>query len=122
PSEAALPRVVRGVEIRRSGSYGKNTSISIRGANPSQVHVLVDGMRVKSPTLGQAELSGLSADSIERIEVIRGPQSTLYGADAIGGVVPIITKRGKGPFSASAPPQVGNHSTSLTRATRQPAP
>src|SRR5262245_25894398 len=109
-------RLVPGVEIRRSGSYGKTTSISIRGANPNQVQVLVDGMRVKSPTLGQAELSDISADSIERIEVIRGPQSTLYGADAIGGVVNIITKRGKGPFSATVEQQVGNYDTYITRA------
>ena len=51
-------------------------------------------MRVKSPTLGSADLSELSLDAIDRIEIVRGPQSTLYGADAIGGVVNIITKRG----------------------------
>src|SRR3989449_6357784 len=92
-------RQVPGVEIRRSGTFGKTTSISIRGTNPSQVQVLIDGVRVKSPTTGQAELSDLSPDLIERVEIIRGPQSTLYGADAIGGVVNIITKKGKGPFS-----------------------
>src|SRR5262249_22555959 len=62
------------------------------------------------------------ADSIERIEVIRGPQSTLYGADAIGGVVNIITKRGKGPFSAAAEQQVGNYDTYVSRASVQGAP
>jgi vitamin B12 transporter len=104
-------RGVPGVEIRRSGSFGKTTSISIRGANPSQVQVLVDGVRVKSPTSGQAELSDLSPDLIDRIEVIRGPQSTLYGADAMTGVVNIITRRGKGPFAAWAEQQVGNYDT-----------
>src|SRR5437773_10429406 len=73
-------------------------------------------MRVKSPTLGSAELSEISLDAIERIEVIRGPQSTLYGADAIGGVVNIITKKGTGPFSATAEQQVGNYDTYITRA------
>src|SRR2546428_1162416 len=104
-------RGVPGVDIRRSGSFGKATAISIRGANPNQVQVLVDGMRVKSPTLGQVDLSDLSPDLIERIEVIRGPQSTLYGADAIGGVVNIITRRGPGPFSAWATQEAGNWDT-----------
>ncbi len=104
-------RSVPGVDIRRSGSFGKTTSLSIRGANPNQVQVLVDGVRVKSPTTGQAELSDFSPDLIDRIEVIRGPQSTLYGADAIGGVVNIITRRGKGPFGAWAEQQVGTYDT-----------
>lgn len=109
-------RSIPGVEIRRSGSLGKTTSISIRGANANQVQVLVDGVRVKSPTLGQADLSDISPDSIERIEVIRGPQSTLYGADAMGGVVHIITKKGKGPLSANVEAGAGNYDTYSTRA------
>jgi len=104
-------RSVPGVEIRRSGGFGKTSSVTIRGANPNQVQVLVDGVRVKSTTTGQAELSDLSPDLIERIEVIRGPQSTLYGADAIGGVINIITKKGRGPFSASVEQQAGNYDT-----------
>jgi vitamin B12 transporter len=104
-------RTVPGVEIRRSGSLGKVSNISIRGANANQVQVLVDGVRVKSPTTGQADLSDISPDLIERIEVIRGPQSTLYGADAIGGVVNIITKKGKGPFSATVEGAGGNYDT-----------
>ena len=104
-------RTVPGVDIRRSGSYGKITNISIRGANANQVQVLVDGVRVKSPTTGQVDLSDISPDLIERIEVIRGPQSTLYGADAIGGVVNIITRKGKGPFSATAEGGIGNYDT-----------
>src|SRR5215470_13402531 len=108
-------RTVPGVEIRRSGSYGKVSNISIRGANANQVQVLVDGVRVKSPTTGQADLSDLSPDLIERIEVIRGPQSTLYGADAIGGVVNIITKRGSGPFGGSVEQAVGNYDTLHSR-------
>jgi vitamin B12 transporter len=109
-------RNVPGVEIRRSGSFGKTTSISIRGANPNQVQVLVDGVRFKSPTLGLAELADVAPDMIERIEVIRGPQSTIYGADAIGGVVHIITRRGSGPPTAWASQEVGNDDTLRTRA------
>jgi len=104
-------RSVPGVEIRRSGGLGKISNISIRGANSNQVQVLVDGVRVKSPTTGQADLSDISPDLIERVEVIRGPQATLYGADAIGGVVNIITKKGKGPFSATAEGGAGNYDT-----------
>ena len=111
-------RNVPGVEIRRSGSYGKTSSVTIRGANANQVQVLVDGVRVKSPTLGQVDLSDLSPDLIERIEIIRGAQSTLYGADAIGGVVNIITRKGTGgPFQASLQQEVGNYDTLASRAT-----
>ena len=111
-------RNVPGVQIRRSGSYGKTTSVTIRGANANQVQVLVDGLRVKSPTLGQVDLSDISPDLIERIEVIRGAQSTIYGADAIGGVVNIITRKGTGgPFQASVQQEVGNYDTLVSRAT-----
>jgi len=109
-------RNVPGVDIRRSGSLGKSTSVSIRGANSNQVQVLVDGVRVKSPTLGQADLSDLSPDLIERIEIISGPQSTRYGADAIGGVINIITKKGTGPFSAWVQQEAGNYDTLRSRA------
>ncbi|MGH7413791.1 MAG: TonB-dependent receptor plug domain-containing protein [Candidatus Rokuibacteriota bacterium] len=111
-------RRVPGVEIRRSGAYGKTSSITIRGANSNQVQVLVDGLRVKSPTLGQVDLSDISPDLIERIEVIRGAQSTLYGADAIGGVVNIITRKGKGgPLQATVQQEMGNYDTLVSRAT-----
>src|SRR5207237_2004550 len=104
-------RNVPGVDIRRSGSLGKTSSISIRGANSNQVQVLVDGVRAKSPTLGQVDLSDLSPDLIERIEIIRGSQSTLYGADAMGGVVNIITKKGQGPFQAYMQQEAGHYGT-----------
>jgi len=111
-------RNVPGVDIRRSGGYGKTSSVTIRGANANQVQVLVDGLRVKSPTLGQVDLSDISPDLIERIEVIRGAQSTIYGADAIGGVVNIITRKGTGgPIQASVQQEVGNYDTLVSRAT-----
>ena len=110
-------RKVPGLEIQRSGSFGKTTSITIRGLNANQVQVLIDGVRVKSPTLGQVDLSDVSPDLIDRIEVIRGPQSTLYGADAIGGVVNIITKKGTGPASGSVQAEGGNRDTLGSRGT-----
>ena len=121
PSVDEALRNVPGLDIRRSGGFGKTSAVSIRGANANQVQILVDGVRVKSPTLGQLDLSDLSPDLIDRIEVIRGPQSTLYGADAIGGVVHIITKRGKGPFSATVQQEVGNRDTLRSVATVQGA-
>ena len=108
--EEAL-RNVPGVEIQRSGGLGKTTSIKIRGANAQQVVVLVDGMRVASPTLGITELADLTLDGIDRVEIVRGPQSTLYGADAIGGVVNIITKKGQGPPQGSVSVAGGSYGT-----------
>ncbi len=107
---------VPGLVIQQSGGFGKTTAIRIRGASPQQVQVLVDGVRVKSPTAGVAELTDISIDQIERIEVVRGPQSTIYGADAIGGVVNIITRRGRGPFSPYASVELGNYDTHRERA------
>jgi len=104
-------RSIPGVNVTQQGGYGKLSTLSIRGANANQVLILVDGVRVSSPTLGQTDLSDISPDLIDRIEVIRGGQSTLYGADAIGGVVNIITKKGAGPFSATVENMGGNHDT-----------
>jgi vitamin B12 transporter len=109
-------RSIPGVNVTQQGSYGKVSNLSIRGANANQVLILVDGVRVSSPTLGQTDLSDISPEQIDRIEVIRGPQSTLYGADAIGGVVNIITRKGSGrPFSAVVDNAVGNYDTMQNR-------
>jgi len=109
-------RSIPGVNVTQQGSYGKLSSLSIRGANPNQVLILVDGVRVSSPTVGQTDLSDISPDLIDRIEVIRGGQSTLYGADAVGGVVNIITKKGTGPFAASVENMGGNYEALQNRA------
>ncbi len=108
-------RNIPGVGVQKSGGYGKLSTMTIRGANANQVLILVDGVRVSSPTLGQTDLSDISPDLIERIEVIRGGQSTLYGADAIGGVVNIITKKGTGPFAATLENMGGNYDTLRNR-------
>jgi vitamin B12 transporter len=104
-------RTVPGVEIQRSGSLGTVTAISIRGMGATRVQVLVDGMRVKSPTLGQADLAEFPLDAIERIEVVRGPQSTLHGSEAMAGVVNIITKKGEGPPRATLLLEGGSYDT-----------
>ncbi|MEK6665309.1 MAG: TonB-dependent receptor [candidate division NC10 bacterium] len=114
-------RQVPGVEVRRSGTFGKETTISVRGVGANRVQVLVDGMRVKQSTQGIVDFSDLSLDSIERIEVIRGPQSTLHGADAIGGVIHVITKKGMGPPAGALSFEGGSHQTFREQAAFQGA-
>jgi len=93
-SLADLLRREAGVQISRSGGPGQSTGLFIRGTSSQQSVVLVDGVRVGSATLGYAALEALSLAAAERIEVLRGPGSSLYGADAVGGVVQIVTPRG----------------------------
>jgi len=83
---------VGGIKIRDYGSMGAATSITIRGSTPNQVLVLIDGRPTALPSLGTTDLSLYPVDNVERIEVVRGPFSSLYGADALGGVVNIITR------------------------------
>ena len=82
-----------GIDIVRQGGTGKETFIFIRGAEAGHTLVLIDGVSINNPATGGFNLSDLSADNIERIEVVYGPLSPLYGSDAIGGVIQIFTKR-----------------------------
>jgi vitamin B12 transporter len=82
-----------GVEIRATGGPGQPSSVFIRGANATHTLVLVDGLRLGSSTSGSAAFENIALDTIERIEVVKGPRSGLYGADAIGGVIQIFTRR-----------------------------
>ncbi len=93
---AGLLRAICGLDVTRSGGSGQNTSVRLRGANSGHTLVLVDGVQVNSPTLGSFDFANLTVDNIERIEIVRGPQSTLYGSDAMGGVINIITRKGAG--------------------------
>jgi vitamin B12 transporter len=81
-----------GVQIVSSGSYRSNTAIFLRGAVTSQTLVLIDGVRVGSATAGGAAMDNLPLDRIERIEILRGAASALYGPDAVGGVIQILTR------------------------------
>jgi outer membrane cobalamin receptor len=94
-------RGVVGVTLKDNGPRGANNTVNVRGANYSQVLVLLDGARLNSSQNGGFDLAMLpvSIDDIERIEIVRGPGSPLYGADAVGGVVNIITKKPAGPVS-----------------------
>ena len=96
-----LLRREAGVQLSRSGGPGHAAGILLRGASTSSTLVLIDGVRVGSATLAQVEFEAISLTQIERIEVLRGPGSSLYGADAVGGVVLITTRRGEGPASLS---------------------
>ncbi len=89
-------RGVPGLNIRKSGSIGRLTNVTIRGSAANQVLVMIDGVQVNSPTTGSFDFSNLTTDNLERIEIVRGPQSTLYGSDAMGGLINIVTKKGKG--------------------------
>ncbi len=85
---AGLP----GVQISSNGAFGKTTGLSLRGTNSNQVLVLIDGVRVGSATTGEASWSLIPLAQIERIEIVRGPLSSLYGSDAVGGVIQIFTR------------------------------
>jgi len=98
-----------GMQLSRSGGPGQNASVFIRGGSSSSTVVLIDGVRVGSATLGQVEFESLSLAQIDHIEVLRGPGSSLYGADAVGGVIQIFTKRGEGDPRLTAHAAVGGH-------------
>ena len=83
---------VAGLSFRDSGGRGSVGGLFIRGATPGQSVILVDGMRVSAATVGLASIQSIPVDSIERIEIVKGPLSGLYGADAVGGVIQIFTK------------------------------
>ena len=104
---------VPGLNIVQSGGPGGQTSVFMRGTNSNQVKVLIDGIDVSDPSNPNRsfDFGQLLTADIERIEVLRGPQSGLYGADAIGGVISIITKKGEGPPKATATVEGGSFGT-----------
>ena len=91
-----------GVSMTANGGAGTTTSLFLRGTDADHVLVMIDGIKVGSATLGQAAFQQIPVDQIERIELVRGPRSSLYGSEAIGGVIQIFTRRGK-PGEAATP-------------------
>jgi len=110
-----------GVEFYSNGGEGKSSSLMLRGATAKQTVVLIDGMRVVSATAGTTSLENLNLDAIERIEILRGPASAVYGSDAIGGVIQVFTKAGREAPALTVQAGAGNrgaYETSLAHAHR----
>lgn len=108
---AELLQTQPGVEISSSGGPGATTSVYLRGANAGHTLVLVDGMRIGSATTGYTALENIPLDQVERIEILRGPASHLYGSEAIGGVIQIFTRSGKGAPAANFSAGAGSFNT-----------
>ena len=106
-----LIRRAPGVQVSGNGGLGAQTSVFIRGAASQQTLLLVDGQRVNSATAGVAELQYLNPDQIEKIEIVRGPGSSLYGADAVGGIIHVFTRQGRDKPHVSVKAGVGNMGT-----------
>ena len=115
-SLAELLARVPGVEIATNGGPGSTTSVFLRGANRGHTLVLIDGLRVGSSSDGATAFEAIPLDQIDHIEILRGPASSLYGADAIGGVIQIFTRRGEGALAANASAGYGTYSTATATA------
>jgi vitamin B12 transporter len=111
-----LLRSVPALNVVQSGSDGSQTSIFLRGTNSTQTLVLVDGARVNSAYFPGYDFSGLTTENVERIEIVRGPFSALYGSEAIGGVVQIFTRPPQEGFSGSVTAEGGNADTASASA------
>ncbi|MDX1451553.1 MAG: TonB-dependent receptor [Oleiphilaceae bacterium] len=106
-----LLRGMPGVQITTNGGRGKSTSLFVRGTNSDHVLVLIDGVKVGSATSGTTPFQDLPIDQIERIEIVRGPRSSLYGSEAIGGVIQIFTRQAKDKPRGGASVTVGSDAT-----------
>ncbi|OWQ90782.1 hypothetical protein CDN99_11450 [Roseateles aquatilis] len=102
-----------GVQFTQNGGPGQTAGYLLRGTSTSGTIVMVDGVRVGSASLGQAAFESMSLSTIDHIEVLRGPASGLYGADAVGGVIQIFTKKGQGPLNVTAGVAVGEYNSRL---------
>lgn len=100
-----------GVSIANNGGLGKVSSVFVRGTEADQVSVLIDGIRVGSATTGTTAFEQIPVDQIERIEIVRGPRSSLYGSGAIGGVIQIFTRQGNGALTPSFSVSGGTYDT-----------
>jgi vitamin B12 transporter len=106
---ADVLRSVPGVSVQQSGGPGTQTSVFVRGANSNHTLVLIDGVNVSDPASGNGavDFAHFLTENLDRVEVVRGPMSTMYGSQAIGGVINMVTKAGKGPMNGVAFTELG---------------
>jgi vitamin B12 transporter len=100
-----------GIDFSVNGGLGKTSSIYMRGTNSDHVLFLVDGVKWHSATLGSTSIQDFPVEQIERVEIVRGPRSGLYGSEAIGGVIQIFTRKGQQGFTPYAKVAYGSHDT-----------
>lgn len=100
-----------GIEIETNGGIGATANLHLRGNNSQSVIVLIDGLRVSSATLGTTSWNMIQTNLIDRIEIVRGPASSLYGSDGVGGVIQIFTKKGQEGLHPSVSVGIGSQDT-----------
>jgi vitamin B12 transporter len=105
------------LNLTQNGGAGKQATIILRGGNTEHTLVMIDGVKVKSTTTGTFDFSTINVDDIERVEIVKGPQSTIYGSEAMAGVINIITKKGKGAPKIAASFEAGSYGTYKPSAT-----
>ena len=111
---SSLPQLLQqqpGIEVTNNGGPGKVSSINIRGTSSTHSIILIDGLRVGSSTSGTSAIQNIPLSQIEKIEIVRGPVSSLYGQDGIGGVIQIFTKKGKKGFHPYVSAGYGRYKT-----------
>jgi vitamin B12 transporter len=116
---ADVLRGVAGLDVEDAGGVGAVTQVHLRGSNPGETLVLIDGVRIgdAAATDGSVDFGNLAPVDIDRIEILRGPQSALYGSDAMGGVINIITRKGSKTPRRNVTVEAGSYGTLSTRAT-----
>lgn len=102
-------KTVPGISVQQSGGPGTQTSVFVRGSNSNHVLALIDGVTVNDPSTpnGAPDFAHFLTENLEKIEIVRGPMSTMYGSQAIGGVINMVTKAGKGPMNGQAFTELG---------------
>ena len=108
----SLPDLLRGragIDVGNQGGNGKISTLFLRGTESDQVLVLVDGVRIGSATAGLVSFQDIPVDQIDRIEIVRGPRSSLYGSEAVGGVIQVFTRHDAGAFAPRFRIGIGSH-------------